>query len=138
MPGMLIPAAMPSDRAAALRAERLDPPFERLRALHTPKRPPRPGDWLAERHEDVQSPAEFARSLPLVPTAARRAIYLQPIGDFSDAQRRVVAVPQWRSFRLAVRVPPLPAPHAHDGGPRACAPVRHRPLHRLGVRDERQ
>jgi len=63
---------MPADRAAALRAERLEPPFERLKALHTPKRPPRPGDWLAEHHEDGQSFAEFARSLPLVPTAARR------------------------------------------------------------------
>jgi archaemetzincin len=82
---------VPADRAAALRAEPLEPPFERLKALHTPKRPPRPGDWLAEHHEDGQSFAELARSLPLVPTAARRTIYLQPIGDFSDAQRRVVA-----------------------------------------------
>ena len=89
---MLILAVMPADRAAALRAERLEPPFERLKALHTPKRPPRPGDWLAEHHEDGQSFAEFARSLPLVPTAAVRTISLQPIGDFSDAQRRVVAL----------------------------------------------
>ncbi len=126
MPGMLILAAMPSDRAAALRAERLDPPFERLKALHTPKRPPRPGDWLAERHEDVQSLAEFARSLPLVPTAARRAIYLQPIGDFSDAQRRVAALTADYVERF------------FGGGPRACARLRHRPLHCLGVRDERQ
>src|SRR5882672_235932 len=69
--GMLILAVMPVDRAAALRAERLEPPFERLKALHTPKRPPRPGDWLAEHHEAGQSFAEFARSLPLAPTAAR-------------------------------------------------------------------
>ncbi len=103
---MVILAVMPADRAAALRAERLEPPFERLKALHTPKRPPRPGDWLAERHEDGQSFAEFARSLPLVPTAARRAIYLQPIGDFSDAQRRVVALTAdyvERFFGLPVR-----------------------------------
>ena len=47
-PGMVILAVMPADGAAALRAERLEPPFERLKALHTPKRPPRPGDWLAD------------------------------------------------------------------------------------------
>jgi len=45
---MVILAVMPADGAAALRAERLEPPFERLKALHTPKRPPRPGDWLAD------------------------------------------------------------------------------------------
>ena len=116
---MLILAVMPADRAAALRAERLEPPFERLKVLHTPKRPSRPGDWLAEHHEDGQSFAEFARSLPLVPTAARRTIYLQPIGDFSDAQRRVVALTAdyvERFFGLPVRTRealPLAAIPAH-------------------------
>jgi archaemetzincin len=82
---------MPPGRAAELRAEPLEPPFERLEVLHTPKRAPRPGDWLAEHPEDGQSFAEFARSLPLV-AAARRRIYLQPIGEFSDPQRRVIAL----------------------------------------------
>lgn len=77
-------------RARQLRAERLEPPFERLKALHRPKVPPRQGDWLQAHREQGQSVAEYRNARPVRPERERSTLYLQPIGDFSEAQREVV------------------------------------------------
>src|SRR5207248_6501036 len=55
----LVVAGMLMERSAELRAEKIEPRFERLRDLHAPKRPPAPGDWLAEHAEPGQSVAEY-------------------------------------------------------------------------------
>lgn len=83
------PGAM-EDRARQLRAERLEPPFERLKVLHRPKVPSRPGDWLHAHRESGQSVVEYRNAHPVRPEPGRSTLYLQPIGDFSAAQEEVV------------------------------------------------
>lgn len=62
----------------------------RLRPLHQPLGEPEPGDWLYEHDEKGQTFAEYVASKPLVPDEARRTIYIQPLGTFSSAQRKVL------------------------------------------------
>lgn len=76
--------------AERLRAEKLEPRFERLRALHAPKTPPRRGEWLAEYPEEGQSFAEYLERRPRRATPDRRTLYLQPIGVFEGAQQKIV------------------------------------------------
>jgi len=63
-----------------------------LRPLHRTLGKPAPGDWL-ERYKDKepgQTFRQYIRSRPVVPTSRRRTIYVQPLGEFTDAQGRVV------------------------------------------------
>jgi hypothetical protein len=63
----------------------------KLRPLAHPLPPPRPGDWLAEHHEPGQTFAEYVDSKPVRKSDTLHAIYLCLIGDFAQAQRRVLA-----------------------------------------------
>ena len=78
------------------------------------KRSAEPGDWLAEHHEDGQTFREFQHSSTLRPTAERRTIVLQPLGEFTEQQRAVLVTLQRATtlyFGLAVEiaaVAPLP------------------------------
>jgi archaemetzincin len=47
---------------------------------------PRPGDWLAEHHEDGQTFDEFVQSDRNSPDEIHNVIYLQPIGQFRQDQ----------------------------------------------------
>ena len=47
---------------------------------------PRPGDWLAEHHENGQTFDEFIQSDRNSPNEIRNVIYLQPIGQFRQDQ----------------------------------------------------
>jgi hypothetical protein len=46
----------------------------------------RPGDWLAEHHENGQTFDEFIQSDNNSPDKIRNVIYLQPIGQFRQGQ----------------------------------------------------
>jgi archaemetzincin len=46
----------------------------------------RPGDWLAEHHENGQTLDEFIQSDNNSPDKIRNVIYLQPIGQFRQGQ----------------------------------------------------
>jgi archaemetzincin len=81
-------AATSMDRAASLRAEQIDPRFERLRDLHVPKRAPAPGDWLAEHPERGQSVADYLRERPR--PVRGKWIELVLLGDFTPPQREAV------------------------------------------------
>jgi len=50
----------------------------------------REGDWLKSQHESGQTFEEYVVSNPTLPTAERRTIYIQPIGNFTQAQRDVI------------------------------------------------
>lgn len=109
-------------RAAALRAEVLAPTFEALKGLHQAPPPPRAGDWLATQPEDGQSWAEFLAAAPARATPERRTLYVQPLGDFTPQQRRVVERTTdfvGRFFQLpVVTLPGLPASVVPDAGHR--------------------
>jgi archaemetzincin len=85
---------MRSDRALAighrLRKETLQPPYEALKALHTPLPRADEGDWLAEHDEDGQSFQDYASGPVTRPDEHRRVIHLQPVGDFPPAQQRAL------------------------------------------------
>jgi archaemetzincin len=65
---------------------------EKLRPLHKEMGPPRPEDWLATFTEPGQTFEEYLRSNPTRPEGERRVLYVQPLGHFTPAQTRVVAL----------------------------------------------
>jgi archaemetzincin len=67
---------------------------EKLRPLADPLPPSRPGDWLAERDEPGQTFAEYLDARHVRKSDDRHTIYLCLVGDFSEAQRRILALTQ--------------------------------------------
>lgn len=51
---------------------------------------PQTGDWLESHSELGETFEQYLKNKPTLPTATRRTIYIQPIGKFSDTQRRVL------------------------------------------------
>jgi archaemetzincin len=78
-------AAGGNDRAAAIKRA-----MERLRPLHTKLGEPKPGEWLYHHDEPGQTFQEYLAADPVGPTKGRKAVYIQPLGEFSPAQRKVV------------------------------------------------
>jgi archaemetzincin len=69
------------------------PDLERkLRPLADPLPAPRPGDWLAEHPEPGQTFAEYLEARPVRKGDKLTTIYLCLVGDFSEAQRRILAL----------------------------------------------
>jgi archaemetzincin len=92
-------------------SEKSDPEqlIEKLRPLHRPLEPPRPGDWLAEHDEPGQTFAQYRRSSPVTARGKRKVIYIQPIGEFTAPQRRIVGLTadfMGRYFGLQTRTLP--------------------------------
>ena len=75
--------AEPSDKG-------LPEKFRRLVPLHTRLGPPRPGDWLVTHPEPGQTYLQYVRSQPVKPDRNRRVIYVQPLGDFTPTQRKII------------------------------------------------
>jgi archaemetzincin len=61
-----------------------------LRPLHQPFEPGGPNDWVADHPEPGQTYEQWRGSDPVTPNGTRRFIYIQPIGDFTPEQRRIV------------------------------------------------
>ena len=81
--------------------------MERVRALHTKLGKPKPGDWLAEHHEPGQTFAEYLACRPVGPTKERRTIYVQPLGEFTKTQRKIITLAadfMGRYFALPVKI----------------------------------
>jgi archaemetzincin len=107
----------PSNRRSAVRSDP-EPPrdpearalwerFARTRPLHSPLGEPGPSDWLANHKEDGQSFAKYVRVDTVKATDERRTIYVQPLGEFSAGQRRVLELTAdylGRCFQLPVIV----------------------------------
>jgi archaemetzincin len=68
----------------------LPEPFAKLLPLHKKLGPPAPGEWLAVQHEAGQSYGEYVRGDAVRPDQKRRVIYVQPLGDFTKTQRKVI------------------------------------------------
>jgi archaemetzincin len=66
----------------------------KLRPLAEPLPPPRPGDWLAGHDEPGQTFAEFQEAQPVRKSDKLHTIYLCLVGDFSEAQRRILDLTQ--------------------------------------------
>lgn len=95
--------------AEAQRLVRLRRDIEAVRPLHTPMGEPGAYDWLATFKEDGQTFDQYLNSNPTLPRGARRTLYVQPLGDFTDAQRRAVSLAadyMSRFFNLPVKLRP--------------------------------
>jgi archaemetzincin len=68
----------------------LPAPFSRLLPLHTKLGKPQPGDWLDRHAESGQTYTQYVRGRPVRPDRQRRVIYVQPLGDFDEARRKIV------------------------------------------------
>lgn len=64
--------------------------FQKLLLLHTKLGRPEPHDWLAEHPESGQSYSEYLAGNPVRADKSRRVIYVQPLGDFDAAQRKIL------------------------------------------------
>lgn len=83
--------------------------FERLLPLHRKLGPPQPGDWLDRHQEPGQTYSEYVRGRPIKPTEKRGVIYVQPLGDFSRTQRKIIDLTaqfMGAYFELPVKVRP--------------------------------
>jgi len=67
---------------------------EKLRPLAEPLPPPRPGDWLAEHPEPGQTFDEYLNARPIRKSDKLHTIYLCLVGDFTQAQRRILDLTQ--------------------------------------------
>ncbi|MHC4406933.1 MAG: archaemetzincin [Planctomycetota bacterium] len=64
--------------------------LKRLLPLHRRLGRPQPGDWRSVHHEPGQTYRQYIESEPVVPDRRRRVIYVQPLGDFTPTQRKIV------------------------------------------------
>lgn len=115
----------PAARASAMANEPLGAPYDALKSRFVVKKPPRPGDWLAEHTEKGQTLEEYRASSPRRPEAARRTIYLQRIGAFGARENEVIrATVAYLSLFYA-----LPVKLAEDL-PESVVPAEARRIHR--------
>lgn len=70
----------------------LPPDFAKLLPLHAKLGRPQPGDWLQKHYELGQTYEQYLRSHPVRADDQRRVIYVQPLGEFSPAEKNVVAL----------------------------------------------
>jgi archaemetzincin len=87
--------------------QRLELAVEKLRPLHKKLGTTQPGDWLDRFHEPGQTFAEYLKSEPVKPSGKRRAICIQPLGEFTKEQRQVVELTagfMGRFYSLPVKI----------------------------------
>ncbi len=58
--------------------------------LNMPMMAPLPHDWLASYTEPGQTFVEYLRIKPVLPDNNRKFIYIQPLGEFTASQRKIV------------------------------------------------
>jgi archaemetzincin len=67
-------------------------PASKIKPLFTPKRPPRPGDWLATHNEPGQTYRQFRAITPTPAVSRYSTLRIVPIGALSDGQGQVMRI----------------------------------------------
>lgn len=70
----------------------LRPVIEKLRPLHTKLGEPGPGDWLTSHPGPGQTFGEYLECRPARPRGKRHVIYIQPLGEFNETQRKIITL----------------------------------------------
>ena len=83
-------AEPPDPPVKSATAEQLKPVMAKLLPLHKKLGKPKPGQWLARFKEPGQTFDEYRRCDPVLPRGTRRVLYIQPLGDFSAPQRKII------------------------------------------------
>jgi archaemetzincin len=103
---LLIVALTAHSAAAQLPLEKK---LDSLRPLYQPLAKAAPGEWLDSHPEAGQTFKQYLKSKPTTPTARRRVLYVQPLGEFTAGQRKVLtATAEFLGlyFNLPVKVQP--------------------------------
>ncbi len=79
-----------SAMGAGLDDRSLPPQFAKLLPLHTKLGKPLPGDWLDKHPEMGQTYRQYVGSRPVRADRRRNMIYVQPLGDFSSAEKKII------------------------------------------------
>jgi archaemetzincin len=66
--------------------------MKKIRPLFSPLGKPKEGDWLESHPERGQTFAEYIHSNPTLPTGKRKILYIQPLGEFTDASRKIISL----------------------------------------------
>lgn len=66
--------------------------IKKLRQIHKPLGKPGPGDWLSAHVEPGQTFREYLRERTVRLDEQRRVLYIQPLGEFNETQRRIITV----------------------------------------------
>lgn len=72
--------------------KRLREARERLVPLHERTTAPVPGEWRADHPEPGQSFEEYLASSPTAPSAQRRTLVVQPLGDVDETRGRILTM----------------------------------------------
>lgn len=72
--------------------ERLKVAMDRVQSLHHPMGEVQPGDWLSTYKESGQTFANYIAGRPTLPTSSRRILAIQPLGEFTASQRKIVSL----------------------------------------------
>ena len=97
----------PAQAGEASKSPPLPAPFPKLLPLHTRLGNPAAGEWLAEHPEAGQTYLQYVRGNPVRPDGKRRTIHVQPLGNFTATQRKIVALTaeyMHQYFNLPVRM----------------------------------
>jgi archaemetzincin len=70
--------------------EMLPERFKKLLPLHKRLGEPGPMDWLAHHPEPGQTFRQYVGSRPVTPDRRRRTIYVQPLGEFTKTQQKII------------------------------------------------
>jgi len=89
---MCLAVAVCSASDADPKIQQIEAAMERIRPLHTKLGRPKPGDWLDRHDEPGQTFRQYVACDPVRPTRQRRTIYVQPLGDFSKTQRKIITL----------------------------------------------
>ncbi|MCE5266338.1 MAG: archaemetzincin [Planctomycetaceae bacterium] len=87
--------------------QRLPADFAKLVPLHTALGKPEPGEWLDKHVELGQTFRQYVGVRPVRAQGGRRVLYIQPLGNFTATQKRIVdlTIELMRAyFQLPVRV----------------------------------
>ncbi|HJW08520.1 MAG TPA: archaemetzincin [Holophagaceae bacterium] len=66
--------------------------MRKLQPLHQRMGPPMAGDWLSIHKEPGQTFREYLACDPVLPQGARSVLYVRLLGEFTPAQRRILAL----------------------------------------------
>jgi archaemetzincin len=83
---------------------------ESVTPFFTPMGRPEGSDWLASFEEAGQTFEEYAAGTPTLPTAERQTIYIQPMGEFTASQQKVLRLTaeyMQAFYKLPVRLNPV-------------------------------
>lgn len=79
-----------SAMAAVTEDRSLPSKFAKVLSLHTKLAKPQPGEWLDKHPEFGQTFRQYLRSYPVRADRQRNTIYVQPLGDFNESEKKIV------------------------------------------------